>query len=534
MSRHPPAAERKRAGAGGTRAGDLLAAEPCAGAVRLPGLIAGRTWHARPDSADAARFIAANLDRLGSLPEAARVKGNPVRTVYRVAAPGGRDLVVKHYHSRGLRDALKHLFVRHKARAEWRAALRMERCGIPVPRMLAIGRKSTGPFFRDACLVMEAIPRSYPAGMYATEAWSRERRSDVIRGMGALAAKLHASGVFHPDFHGGNVLAAENGHGSLDLYAIDLHAVRFPLRLGMRLRARSLAVLASALSSIIGDDRAREMLRSYAQAAGLDGAAAADLWRRTARERRRYDRRLLDGRARRCLRSSSKFTRERHGTMLIVRSRQFPLGQLLAAIGQDGPGESPGGIRVELWPMRGLLTRLRPSPARRAWLTLNTVATLGIPAPEGLGLVEDRRSKTCWLVTGPGPAMAPLADALARPAPAADSGSLAAALARTFARLHAAGVRHQGLAAGSIRAERRITGWAPGFSDVSAMALAPELSEAERAGLLLELARLPEAGRLHCKLTFLRVYRSHEGCGLGRDSLRRLVEAGANHAPGRR
>jgi len=354
--------------------------------VHIPEPIAGRRWTARAGCVELARCLAGKLDTLRSMPGCTIIKENTVRTVYRLQVDG-RELIVKHYRSRGLRDALKFLFVRTKARAEWRAARRMAEAGLLVPTMIAFAEKRTGPFFRDASLAMDLIPGVYsPLGLLQQ---GQPMRRSVLDRIAELVARMHRHRILHTDFHTGNLLARQRPDGSLELHVIDLHAVRFPVWLTIGDRAGCLALVVQSLTDLVPQEELEQMCRRYAQEAGLGDSAAERLWMQVHRRAARNDEQAIRRRVRHCLKNSSKFAVERTGGLKILRAKSALIVEIRRALReyrerQAGAAAPAFGVTVQEW--RGWRRR---SHARAAWVSANGLAVRGLPAPGPVALVHE-------------------------------------------------------------------------------------------------------------------------------------------------
>jgi len=112
-------------------------------------------------------------------------------------------VVVKRYHHP---NPLLALFDRRRARSELEVLRAVERAGLPVPRALGLSAGAEGwelhlaPVPGARRLAELLGPREPPGG------WSR-----LARALGALLARLHASGWQHADVHPGNVLVDGEG-----------------------------------------------------------------------------------------------------------------------------------------------------------------------------------------------------------------------------------------------------------------------------------------------------------------------------------
>ena len=365
--------------------------------VHIPEPIAGRRWTARAGCVELARCLAGKLDTLRSMPGCTIIKENTVRTVYRVQVDG-RELIVKHYRSRGLRDALKFLFVRTKARAEWRAARRMAEAGLLVPTMIAFAERRTGPFFRDASLAMDLIPGVYsPLGLLQQ---GQPMRRSVLDRIPELVAQMHRHRILHTDFHTGNLLARQRPDGSVELHVIDLHSVRFSLWLTIGDRADCLAPIVQSLTDLVPHDELEQMCRRYAQEAGLGDSAAGRLWMQVRRRAARNDEQALRRRVRHCLKNSSKFAVECIGGLQVFRARSAAIDEIRSSLReyrerQAGTAAPVSGVIVQEWRGWG-----RRSHARAAWASVNNLDARGIPGPEPVALVHETGfGRSSFLIT---------------------------------------------------------------------------------------------------------------------------------------
>lgn len=115
------------------------------------------------------------------------VKSNPVRRVVRAG-----DYFLKC----DLRGA-------GRFRREWRGAELLRESGIPVVEYLACGESPNG-----GCLVTRALPDSESVGEYYWRKFVRggEDPEPFLKRFAPFVRKILESGLFHPDFHIGNIL----------------------------------------------------------------------------------------------------------------------------------------------------------------------------------------------------------------------------------------------------------------------------------------------------------------------------------------
>jgi tRNA A-37 threonylcarbamoyl transferase component Bud32 len=168
------------------------------------------------------------------------IKHGSHRTVYRVDLPE-RTFFLKHYRIVAPLMAVRHLLRSSSARREWRNALEVTRRRVPTITPVALGEQYRGGLVRDCFFVSEAIPDSCTLEDYAAQYLPRLPRPRHVRqrrlltlALARLCADAHRAGVFHKDFHAGNVLvrldtcdASAAAGGSPQLHLIDLPAMRF-------------------------------------------------------------------------------------------------------------------------------------------------------------------------------------------------------------------------------------------------------------------------------------------------------------------
>jgi len=169
------------------------------------------------------------------------VKQGVHRTVYRVELPG-RAFYVKQYRRERLRDGVSHLVRPSAARREWHKAAEVARRGIPTVKPLAWAERIRGRLVRDNYLVTEAIHAACPLQEYVTDHLpklppraQRSMRRALVKGAARFVASIHRAGIFHDDFHVGNILVGMNARPladpadtpNPDFHLIDLPGVRF-------------------------------------------------------------------------------------------------------------------------------------------------------------------------------------------------------------------------------------------------------------------------------------------------------------------
>lgn len=150
----------------------------------------------------------AAADELGSAPQnlleaAEPVKANPVRKVFRTG---------EFYLKLDLRPG-------NRLSREWRSAALLAARHIPMVEHLALGRSSCGEL-----LITRALPDAIQAGTYFCRNCLRDGApaEEFAESLAEFARQIIGSGLFHPDFHCGNVLylPERNKFALVDVYGV--------------------------------------------------------------------------------------------------------------------------------------------------------------------------------------------------------------------------------------------------------------------------------------------------------------------------
>lgn len=181
--------------------------------------------------------------------QAEAVKSGRHRTVYRIRL-GSAEYYVKHYRVPDWQAVAQNLVRPCRARLEWEAVHRVAHAGIDTFAAVAVGWRKAGPVALDSFLITRAIDGVETVRDFVQRELHRNPedrdprlRQELARQLGRLAARLHHHGLYHRDFHAGNILLRIDAGGSLRLWLIDLHGLRRRPRLIRERRERNLAVL---------------------------------------------------------------------------------------------------------------------------------------------------------------------------------------------------------------------------------------------------------------------------------------------------
>ncbi|HEY3787753.1 MAG TPA: lipopolysaccharide kinase InaA family protein [Urbifossiella sp.] len=183
---------------------------------------AGRRWHLAPNAWHFFDDSGLDLDRWIDDGSAQIVKTGSHRTVYRVELPIG-TVFVKHCRINGLRAWFREVLRPAKARLEFENLLAVQNRGIASVVPLAWG-VSDCLWPGESFLITRSLDGFAPFLEHLEGPLSAGDCRELAGSLGRFIAKLHDSGIAHPDPHPGNLLVATTDGRCFAL--IDLHAIR--------------------------------------------------------------------------------------------------------------------------------------------------------------------------------------------------------------------------------------------------------------------------------------------------------------------
>jgi len=272
------------------------------------------------------------------------------------------DLFVKAHKPRRLFERLKQVFVGARARREFERSLEVQnrgiRCASPVGYVVF---RHTGTSFlvveaEDGIDVGDALRQTPPA-----------ERASFLRSLAQFVREMHAAGIFHGDLHPGNILS-RNGAFCL----LDTVKCRMKKSLALQEMVRDLAQLAWGVWSVAGEEAARVLVSAYW---GDDKAHIEATMRRA----RRYGRRRLRSRSKRCVKESTRFARVKTAgwRILCCRDRADLIDHYIGATTHPEGAFCKRRIYRGLWGALRLLLGL--GRLLRAWKAAHRLQLLGVP-----------------------------------------------------------------------------------------------------------------------------------------------------------
>jgi tRNA A-37 threonylcarbamoyl transferase component Bud32 len=313
----------------------------------------GVRWQIRPGLEHLFSSDGLRLDEWLAAGQAHIVKHGPHRTVYHVVLPG-LDFYLKHNRLADCRARLREMVRPSKARSEYEHARAVAARQVPTFEPLALGEPSRGSTARDSYLITRALPETRPLHSFLETTlpqWPALRQTRLRQRLAAalaqLLAHMHNAGIAHHDLHPGNLLLRLDAGDGVELFLIDLHAVRIGSLLSWRARRANLILLNRWFSLRCQRTDRLRFWRAYESAAGPLAGDSDELERGTLASNLRMWRKM----DRRCLGGNRHFRRIHTGSMAghcVADLTAKVLAPLLAD--PDAPFERPNAIVLKRSP----------------------------------------------------------------------------------------------------------------------------------------------------------------------------------------
>jgi len=147
-----------------------------------------------------------------------------------------------------------------------RILFHLERFGIPAPRLLAFGQRTTGRTTAESFVLFEPTPNGFAVSA-AIERFSAENRDELLNGAGRLLRRLHDAGCRLRSAKNPRLTAFEDGKLELSSpFAVELFK-----RISNAVRARDQTELCNRELGISNDSDRQTVLASYAGAGRIAG-----------------------------------------------------------------------------------------------------------------------------------------------------------------------------------------------------------------------------------------------------------------------
>jgi tRNA A-37 threonylcarbamoyl transferase component Bud32 len=216
------------------------------------------------------------------------VKHGPHRIVYRVELPG-LCFYVKHNFIHDQRAWMRQLVRHSKARIEFERVLDARERGIPTIVPLALAEQETQVGSGESILITQSLEDCIPLHFFLAavlptfpEPRSARLRQHLAVELGKLVARIHDAGILHHDLHAANLLVRVDADDRVELFVIDLLAVKVGLPLDWKASCDNLVTMNCWFTFRVNRADRLRFWKAYFQARGLGD------WQRDARGVRHY------------------------------------------------------------------------------------------------------------------------------------------------------------------------------------------------------------------------------------------------------
>ena len=369
------------------------------------------------------------LINLEGIKEHKTVRTLPSRTVryLKPSSPEIPALYLKEYHLPNFLDGIKNLF-HSPAEREWDVAHKITKKDVPTFTPLAVGKFRRFGLLKKNYLISKSIDGAKPLKEYLPDCYpdqaggdAPEKRS-VIEGLAQFVKDLHQKGIFHQDFHSGNILIGKDDKGKVHFYLMDLHRVKLQSTLTDRQRIQNLASLNTGLNQTTQKTERLRFLKAYFKGDGKEEANYPRFARLIEATTDKMMKKMWHKRDKRCMKNNKYFVPFKSDTCKGSINRDFYSPELLdllhnpdrafteprSIVIKDSNTTSScfiplktAGKKVELHIKRynyqnifyALKNLFRTSRGKRVWKVANCWVLRNIPTPLPVAFLEQRKGR---------------------------------------------------------------------------------------------------------------------------------------------
>lgn len=442
------------------------------------------------------------LNRIINLEDIAEhrtVRALPSRTVryLKPSSPRIPALYLKEYKLPTLFDRIKNMFL-SPAEREYRTAQKLTEKNVLTFVPLAVGKLVSCGLLHKNYLISKSIDnatslKEYMNTCYSGQAGrSAEERKKTIEALAKFVNDLHQKGIFHQDFHWGNILIEKGSQGSARFYLMDLHRVKLKSKLTDRERIKNLASLNTGLSQKTRRTERLRFLKAYLEAEKRGDAHQARFARLIEKTTDEMIIALWHKRDKRCLKDNKYFAPFKSGTCKGFINRDFYSPELLGLMhNPDRAFSEPAstiikdshttssctlplqvaGKKVELHIKRynyqnifyALKNLFRASRGKRVWKAAHGLVLRAVTTPQPVSFVEQRKGRfliKSFFITLKIDQSLPLITLLqnglsgARTETSESKNALIHQAAKLVSTMHERGIRHRDLKSANILAQK--------------------------------------------------------------------------------
>jgi tRNA A-37 threonylcarbamoyl transferase component Bud32 len=275
-----------------------------------------------------------DLDRQMTVYGGSVVKDSRVRWAATLPIEGGRTLFVKQFRTVGRWQRFRYLIRPSRAMKECLISRFLSQKGILTPKALGILEKRKHGVLKECFFVAEAIEEATDLIDFCKNRFRGPEqikgKNQILRLLARTTRKLHDSGLFHRDLHGGNFLVTDEG--SLSLHLVDLHQARRQITVSKAKRLWNIAQIFNSLDFMLDHEAQKLFLLTYGRGQAPFGRDLDNCLKRVEGMIQKMVKRRQKSRAKRCLKESTLFTIDRRAGLKIFRRREMGENDLIAIL----------------------------------------------------------------------------------------------------------------------------------------------------------------------------------------------------------
>jgi tRNA A-37 threonylcarbamoyl transferase component Bud32 len=246
----------------------------------------------------------------------------------------GKTIFIKQFRILGGLKGFKYLIRPSQAMREWLISRFLSQKGILTPKALGMLERGKHGVLKESFFVAEALEEARDLLEFCKIRFhgsdQMEEKNQILRLLAKTIRKIHDSGLFHKDFHGGNFLIADKG--PLSLYLVDFHQARRQLRVSRAKRLWNIAQIFSVLDFMLDNEAKKLFLLTYCQGWTFSGRTLDRCLGRVERMVQKIVNGHHKRRAKKCLKESTLFTIERRADLKIYRRREMEENDLMMVL----------------------------------------------------------------------------------------------------------------------------------------------------------------------------------------------------------
>ncbi|MFB3884573.1 MAG: lipopolysaccharide kinase InaA family protein [Thermodesulfobacteriota bacterium] len=320
--------------------------------------------------------------------------------------PNGKRIFLKRDRTKDWIESLKYLLLPSRGQKEWFISYRLRRQHLNIPKALGWLERVKGGFLRESYFLSEAIGKGVPL---IGEGGKPSPHPSILE-LAKILRKIHDSGLFHRDLHGGNFLWDGDS-----LFLTDLHRAKILKTLSLDQRLWNLSQLFHSLRASWGEKEQERFIEKYFEGEVLYSQEKERRVQRIRAFMEDLQKRQWLSRTKRCLKESTEFSVCKEKGVRYYHRREVPLDRIRRSIEEhrglvrekpfllvkDGPGVAVsilnGGserVCVKQFRFPTILGRVkdtfRRSKGLKAWIAANGLRARGISSIKTFAMAERR------------------------------------------------------------------------------------------------------------------------------------------------